>query len=52
MFYRGSSSRREQGMGLGLAVAKWVADCHGWPISASPEEGQGVCFTIVIPLPE
>jgi signal transduction histidine kinase len=39
-------------MGLGLAVAKWVADCHGWMISASPEEGQGVCFTIVIPLPE
>jgi signal transduction histidine kinase len=52
MFYRGSSSRREQGMGLGLAVAKWVADCHGWPISVSSEKGQGVCFTIVIPLPE
>jgi signal transduction histidine kinase len=50
MFYRGSSSRREQGMGLGLAVAKWVADCHGWTISASPEKGQGVCFTIDIPL--
>ena len=51
MFYRGSSSRREQGMGLGLAVAKWVADCHGWSISASSEKGQGVCFTITIPMP-
>jgi signal transduction histidine kinase len=50
MFYRGSSSRREQGLGLGLAVAKWVADCHGWPISASSKKGQGVYFTIVIPL--
>jgi signal transduction histidine kinase len=49
MFYRGSSSRREQGMGLGLAVVKWVADCHGWSISASSEKGQGVCFTITIP---
>jgi signal transduction histidine kinase len=52
MFYRGSSSRREQGMGLGLAVAKWVADCHGWSITATPEEGQGVCFAITMPLPE
>jgi signal transduction histidine kinase len=52
MFYRGSSSRREQGMGLGLAVAKWVAGCHGWSITAAPEEGQGVCFAITMPLPE
>ena len=50
MFYRGSSSRREQGMGLGLAVAKWVTDCHGWSIAASPGKGRGVCFTITIPL--
>ncbi|MDR3192328.1 MAG: HAMP domain-containing histidine kinase [Treponema sp.] len=52
MFYRGSSSRREQGMGLGLAAAKWVADCHGWEISASSIKGQGSCFTIVIPVPQ
>jgi signal transduction histidine kinase len=49
MFYRGSSSRREQGMGLGLAVVKWVTDCHGWSVSASSEKGQGVCITITIP---
>jgi signal transduction histidine kinase len=51
MFYRGSSSRREQGMGLGLVVARWVADCHGWTIAASSIKGQGSCFTITIPLP-
>jgi signal transduction histidine kinase len=53
MFYRGSSSRREQGMGLGLAVVKWVIDYHGWSISVSAEdteEGKGTCFTITIPL--
>jgi signal transduction histidine kinase len=50
MFYRGSSSRREQGMGLGLAVVKWVADSHGWQLSARSEQGQGACFTITIPL--
>jgi signal transduction histidine kinase len=49
MFYRGSSSRREQGMGLGLAVVKWIADWHGWGISAASEKGRGFRFTIVIP---
>jgi signal transduction histidine kinase len=46
MFYRGSSSRREQGMGLGLAVVKWVVDSHGWSISVSSEPGKGTCFQI------
>jgi signal transduction histidine kinase len=50
MFYRGSSSRREQGMGLGLAVVKWVIDWHGWAISVSSEKGKGACFTITVPL--
>jgi signal transduction histidine kinase len=50
MFYRGSSSRREQGMGLGLAVVKWIADWHGWGISAASEKGRGFCFTVIIPL--
>ena len=48
MFYRGTSSRREQGMGMGLAVAKWVADSHGWSISA--RSGRGACFCITVPL--
>ena len=50
MFYRGSSSRREQGMGLGLAVVKWVIDDHGWSISVSAEKDKGTCFVITIPL--
>jgi signal transduction histidine kinase len=49
MFYRGSSFRREHGMGLGLAVVKWVTDCHGWSISVSSRKGRGTCFTITIP---
>ena len=52
MFYRGSSSRREQGMGLGLAVVKWVVDYHGWSINLSSEKGKGTCFVIIIPLPQ
>jgi signal transduction histidine kinase len=50
MFYRGSSSRREQGIGLGLAVVKRVIDWHGWTISVSSEKEKGACFTIAIPL--
>jgi len=50
MFYRGSPSRREQGMGLGLAVVKWVVDYHGWTVSASSEKDQGASFIITIPL--
>ena len=50
LFYRGSSSRREQGMGLGLAVVKWVVDDHGWSISVSSEKDKGTRFVITIPL--
>jgi len=50
MFYRSSSSRREQGMGLGLAVVKWVIDYHGWAIQVSSEKEKGTCFDISIPL--
>ncbi|GHV68556.1 hypothetical protein AGMMS49928_08350 [Spirochaetia bacterium] len=52
LFYRGTSSRREQGMGLGLAVVKWVVDSHNWTIEAHSErEGKtGTCFCITVPL--
>jgi signal transduction histidine kinase len=49
-FYRGSNSRREQGMGLGLAVVKGVADSHGWAITAFNRPTGGSVFTITIPL--
>jgi signal transduction histidine kinase len=52
-FYRGSSSRREEGMGLGLSIVKWVVTSHGWSIAAaSNSEGAATetCFTITIPL--
>jgi signal transduction histidine kinase len=45
-FYRGSSSRREQGMGLGLSIVKTIIDSHGWAIVAESHDGQGAAFTI------
>ncbi|QQO07458.1 ATP-binding protein [Breznakiella homolactica] len=48
-FYRGSSSRREQGMGFGLTVVKGVAESHGWEISVESEKGKGSCFRLTLP---
>jgi signal transduction histidine kinase len=55
MFYRGSSSRREEGMGLGLSIVKWVVFSHGWSIAVTSEQNienkaGETCFTITIPL--
>jgi signal transduction histidine kinase len=49
LFYRGTNSRREEGMGLGLSVVKSVADSHGWKVEVESKPGSGSTFTIVIP---
>lgn len=50
MFYRGTNSRREEGMGIGLSVVKNIIDIHGWDISVESKKDQGTCFTISIPI--
>ena len=50
IFYRGSSSRREQGMGVGLSVVKTVIDSHGWNIDVNSKVNEGTEFIITIPL--
>ncbi len=52
MFYRGTNSRREQGMGIGLAVVKNIIDTHGWNIAVESEKGYGTNFIITIPVPQ
>ncbi len=47
LFYRGSASRREPGMGIGLAVVKTIMETHGWSIRA--ESSSGARFIITIP---
>ena len=47
-FYRGSNSRKEPGMGLGLSTAKSVLDAHGWDVSVSSAKGSGTVFRIVL----
>ena len=49
IFYRGTNSRKEEGMGVGLAVVKSIMKTHGWDISVSSQKKKGTCFTIRIP---
>lgn len=50
LFYRASNSRREQGMGIGLAVVKSIIDTHNWTINVESEKDKGSNFIITIPV--
>lgn len=39
-----------KGLGLGLAIAKAIAEAHGGVISARSQPGKGTTFTFVLPL--
>ncbi|PZV05163.1 MAG: hypothetical protein DCF32_11530 [Leptolyngbya sp.] len=46
-----SITRQFGGLGLGLAIVRYLAEAHGGTISAdSPGEGQGATFTVSLPL--
>ena len=51
MFYRGTNSRREEGMGIGLSVVKNIIDIHSWKIEVESERHIGTYFKIIIPIP-
>lgn len=42
-------SRKEGGHGLGLSIAKWIADVHRGRITVESEPGEGTEFRVVIP---
>jgi len=50
-FRQGNSSERKKGLGLGLAIARYLVELHGGTIHASsPGVGQGATFTVLLPL--
>ena len=51
-FYRLDQARstRTGGAGLGLAIAKWIADRHGGWFEVLSREGVGTRITMVLPL--
>lgn len=52
-FYRAdpSRSRKQQGNGIGLSIAKWIVDAHGGTIRVQSEEGKGSRFIVTLPQP-
>jgi PAS domain S-box-containing protein len=49
-FERAVSARNFGGLGLGLWVAKQIADAHEGTISVDSKPGEGATFTVVLPL--
>jgi signal transduction histidine kinase len=43
-------SRGMGGAGLGLSIARWIAERHNGSIRASSQAGRGSTFTVTVPL--
>lgn len=52
-FWRADAARsrtgERPGVGLGLAISKWIAEAHGGTIVAHSRPGRGTTFTVTIP---
>jgi signal transduction histidine kinase len=49
-FYRGKMSGSGESMGLGLSIARHIAQQHGGKVEVQSEVGKGTRFTVTLPL--
>jgi two-component system, OmpR family, sensor kinase len=49
-FHRADAARAEDGAGLGLSIARQIAEAHGGTIEATSKVGAGSAFVLVLPL--
>ena len=47
-FYQADGSRSQDGHGLGLAIARNIAEVHGWRISVRSRPGEGAVFIVAL----
>ncbi|MGO8931118.1 MAG: ATP-binding protein [Limisphaerales bacterium] len=45
----GSSKRKYQGVGIGLALVKELVEIHGGEVAVQSQEGKGTTFTVTLP---
>jgi signal transduction histidine kinase len=50
-FYRGNEARASgaPGSGLGLCIARWIAEAHGGRLELASESGRGTTFRVRLP---
>jgi len=48
-FYRADAARAEEGVGLGLSIARQIAEAHGGTIEARSKVGAGSTFVLLLP---
>src|SRR5262249_28696494 len=49
-FVQLDSARRSAGVGLGLPIARWIAEAHGGTLELETSSAEGSTFRIVLPL--
>lgn len=49
-FYQADGARSNKGAGLGLSIARWIAEEHRGTITARNNDGPGATFTVTLPL--
>ena len=49
-FYQAEAARSNKGAGLGLSIARWIAEQHHGSVRARNNDGPGATFTVTLPL--